>query len=75
MENKDINEILKDILGTEAISNDMQISETTTKLAQAVNYLIIQLKMTKKIVYDDNDLLSEQIEIIINNTKQILSNK
>jgi hypothetical protein len=76
MKNKDINEILKDILGTEAINdNNIQISENTSKLVKTINYLITQLEIIKREFNPecDNSYLMEHIDSVINNTKEILS--
>jgi hypothetical protein len=71
---KEINEILIKFLGTDAFNNsDFQVSEDISKLTKAVNYLIVQFKIIKN--YSEDSEIKEQIESIITNTKNILTEK
>jgi hypothetical protein len=72
MEDNEIDEILKKILGEDAFSNiDMKVSKDTSKLVKAVDYLVTQIKITGNMI--NNKEVSEHIKSVIKNTKDILS--
>lgn len=74
MGDKEINEILIKFLGNDAFNNgNFQVSDDISKLTKAVNYLIVQFKIIKN--YSEDSKIKEQIESIISNTKNILTEK
>lgn len=72
MGEKEINEILKTILGADAFNNgDFQVSSDISKLAKAVNYLTIQIRFTAQMV--DTGEAKEHVKGVLLNTKEILT--
>jgi hypothetical protein len=68
----ELKEELIRILGENALSiGEMQVSKNVQKLAKAVNYLVLQLKMTANM--SENEDIKDYAELIIKNTKDILS--
>ena len=68
----ELKEELIRILGENALSiGALQVSKNVQKLAKAVNYLVLQLKMTANM--SENEDIKDYAELIIKNTKDILS--
>jgi hypothetical protein len=71
MEDQELIEILKGILGNEAFNtNNMQVPDAVSKLAKAVNYLATHMDTAGKISV--NDEVMEYVDSCIKIVKEIL---
>lgn len=75
MEDKELNERLKYILGNNAFNNaDMQVSKDISSLVKAVHYLATQLQITGKLTnMEDAGDVNNHVRLVIEKTKQIIS--
>lgn len=69
---EEIKEELKKILGDDAYSiGDMQVSERVKKLVKAVNYLVVQIKITGQ--WSEDEEYKDHVKQVITNAKKMLS--
>lgn len=72
MVKEEVKVILKDILGRSAYNNSMIVPKEISKLVKSVDYLTVQLQMTKKWCDDDG---KRHVDEVINNLIGILGNE
>jgi hypothetical protein len=67
-----IEEILKQMLGEEAFNNSMKVQPDFARLAKTVNYLIMQLNITKRFCEEEG---KDHIDSVIKNARGILEDE
>ena len=70
MENEEIKEMLKSILGSAAYNNSMIVPKDISKLVKSIDYLSVQLQIIKKDCKDDDQ--KRYIDEVIRNLIGIL---
>ena len=72
MNDKEVSELLKQMLGKNAFNNGMKVEIDFGRLVKAVNYSVTQLKITERFCETEG---KEHIEEVIENIKNILKDE
>lgn len=70
MGNPEIQNILQNLLGKNAIDNAHKVDDDFRKLTLAVSYLALQIEITKRWCDEEG---KEHVDTVINKTKEILN--